>query len=490
MKTLLLLGAACGLVMILGGILLKRNQSDKQTRPFLLLPILFALMLIALLGYQAYWQLWGGFSIPFQRFQRKYDRRSLNLQAKTRGTIYDSQGKVLSKAASDTNPWPRITPLGEASTNLIGYSQKKYGLSALERVFDTVLSGFDAEVEPYTTSAPILTRLRRKPTRAPQDITLTINADYQRLAYQLLAKRKGAVVVLDPHTGAILALASSPSIAPDKISQGIYDKANSPLFNRAIYGLYPPASTFKIFTAAVAIESKLDRPLACDKNGWMPGPYTKPIRDTHPSTKPITLENALIHSSNIYFGRMAKLCGAVRMKESFDRFFPQSRISLARQHQREILTQSTIFPDLIKRPNQVAYCGFGQGDLLMTPIHVAMITASIANGGFVVKPAFAKAQLAPPRRIWQTQTTRRIGAALYQSTRHGTAKAIQLPNLPICAKTGTAQNSSGKDHAWFTCYAPADKPTVVITVLVEQGGYGAATALPIAKQLLKHIFQR
>lgn len=486
-STLILIFFVVTLLLCFGG-----RQLHVSERPRRMLPLLFALALGGLLAYQALWQIWGGNSIPFQKFMRRYDRRPTSIAAtdQPRGKILDRYGRLLSETPLKKR-WERRAPLGAAAMPLLGYSHTTYGLSGLERVFDSLLGGFDEALD--TANPPpvgFFERFRRMPQRRGKDVVLTLDRDYQRLAYKLLAGRKGAVVMMDPNNGALLAMVSSPSVNYAGIEQAMHDKANSPLFNRALHGLYPPGSTFKIFTAAVALEQDQAHPLACDASGWEPGPYTRPIRDTHPLSGLVTLDKAIIQSSNIYFARTARAVGYPAMRDAFDVLFPDKQLTIAYQRVREAQSVAAVFPDYSKRPNQIAYVGFGQGDLLLTPLHLTVLTASIANGGYAVTPSVIEQQIQPPRPIWQAKTARRVSKALYQTTRHGTAKACQIRNLPVCAKTGTAENASNRDHAWFTCYAPADDPQIVITVLVEEGGYGAATALPIARKLLEKSLSR
>ena len=141
-------------------------------------------------------------------------------------------------------------------------------------------------------------------------------------------------------------------------------------------------------------------------------------------------------------------------------------------------------PDLSKRPNQLAYVGFGQGELLLTPLHVAALTAAFANGGVLMPPHLGPGAPEAPRRVWRADVAELVRHLMRRSVERGTSRGVAMRGLRVCGKTGTAE-TSGRDHAWFTCFAPEENPQIVVTVLVEHGGFGAQAALPIAKRLLE-----
>lgn len=434
--------------------------------------------LAALLLHQACWQLSGCGSTAFQKFQRRYDARPATLArvAQNRGRLLDRNGAILAEAEPGQR-WGLHTPLGPATLHTIGYASREYGLSGLTRVYDAPLCGF---AEP-TAAGDLLRRA------TPQDIRLTLDARYQRLAQEALAGRKGAVIMLDPRDGAILALVSSPSAEPSALRAAMRDRANAPLFNRATQGLYPPGSVLKPLTAALALERGKAGRYVCPARGWAPAAYTKPIRDTHthpPEADTLDLPTAFAESSNIWFAKAATACGWPAFRDALTRCGLDQGYTLARSGRRLYASEPGHLPNLDAAPNRVAYLGFGQGDLLLTPLHIAALTAALANDGTLAPPHLGPGAPTAPKRIFSPTVARHVRALMRRSVTHGTSRAIAIPGLPVAGKTGTAE-TSGPDHAWFTCYAPADNPQIVITVLIEHGGFGAATALPIAKRLLQ-----
>lgn len=445
---------------------------------------LFLFLFTGLLLHQACWQLSGFGSSGFQKFQRRYDVRPATLArtAEARGRLLDRHGKVLAEGLPGKR-WGHRTPLGAAGLQTVGYSSREFGLSGLERVFDARLCGHTQPEE----AADLLKRSE------PQDVHTTLDAALQTLAYRALRGRKGAVVALDPRTGEILALVSSPSLeeSESNLRKAMKDTANTPLFHRATHGLYPPGSVFKLFTAALALENRKAGVYACPPHGWSPGANTKPIRDSHPQPEEdsmLALRPAFAESSNIWFAKAATACTWPVFKTALQRCGFDRGIRLARCGDRSLGTVSGSCPDLSTAPNRVAYLGFGQGDLRLTPVHIAALTASIANKGLLKPLHLERGKGGPGTRLWSQPIANQVATLMRVSVLEGTSRGAALPGLAVCGKTGTAE-TSGRDHAWFTCFAPEGNPRIVVTVLVENGGYGAAAALPIARDVLKAALQ-
>ena len=442
------------------------------------LPACFAVAFLALLAHQAVWQLSGAGSIGFQKFLRRYDTRpaAVAWASKGRGRLLDRHGEVLAEAIPGQR-WGHTTALGPAGLHVVGYSSRAYGLSGAERVYDARLCGFTMPDGPGDF-------LRRG---SPEDVRLTIDARLQRVAFEQLAGRKGAVVALDPRTGEILALVSSPSAEETDLAAAMRDGRNAPLFNRATQGLYPPGSVFKAFVAALAVQQGRARPYDCPAEGWSVAANTPRIRDTHKHAADearLDLGTAFAESSNIWFAKAARACGWAAFRTAAQKAGLEDGFTLAACGERAMETAAGQVPDLSQRQNQLAYVGFGQGELLLTPMHVAALTAAIANDGVLVPPHVGPGVDEAPRRVWPADVAELVRHLMRRSVERGTSRGVALPGLEICGKTGTAE-TSGRDHAWFTCFAPAEKPEIVVTVLVEHGGFGAQSALPIAREVLR-----
>lgn len=427
------------------------------------LGLLFLIVFGALLIHQACWQLSGCGSQDFLAFRRLYDQRT----APPRGALLDRHGALLARLEGDQH----LMPLGPAALHVVGYNSKKYQLSGLERVFDARMAGMTLPEHPSDL-------VRRSEA---QDVTTTLDSTLQKAAFEALKGRRGAVILLQPKTGEILALASSPSAEAEDLAKARVDNVQSPLLNRALRGLYPPGSVFKIFTAALAYEQKRGGLYACPEAGWRPAPGTPPIRDTHASGASLTLDRAFAESSNIYFAKAARACGWPAFQAAATRCLLNQNLTLAQCGDRTLDSVKGVLPE---RQGQLVYYGFGQGDLRVTPMHIAALTASIANNGILVAPHLELSESKPKTYdCWSPNVAQRVRELMRGSVLRGTSRGIARSDMAVCGKTGTAENS-GKDHAWFTCFAPAEDPQIVITVLVENGGFGAQTALPIARELL------
>lgn len=454
-----------------------------------LLRVLVVFALAAVLGYQATWQL-GGFTRPeFVRFMRRYNKRPNAAETQVvRGPILDRRGLVLA-APVPGDLWGRRYPLGEAAVHPVGYFHSRYGITAVERVFDPELSGCSGEEQ-------LGKGLFAPRAQEGAAVTLTLDGRLQAKAYELLDGRKGAVVVMRPRSGALLALVSSPGFDPLRPEVAAEDEENAPVFNRAVQGRYPPGSTFKILLAGAALGKGLSPSYACPAMGYIAGPNTPPIRDSEyyayarkgaewPGWGRLTLREAMAHSSNVYFAQLGVACGT----EAFNAVIGRARINEPLVYldapAGKLQTARGNAPEVEKR-RALALLAIGQGEVLVTPLHVACFTAAVAADGALMRPRLYRDEavqklddLFAPAVAAQLKTLLRDVVTL------GTGRAANVPELEVCGKTGTAQAPQGDDHAWFTCFAPRKHPNLVVTVLIENGGFGAAAALPVARELLE-----
>ena len=432
-----------------------------------ILAILVAAGTAGIVWHQTRWQLDGMKDPRMVRFLRRYDRGDASKKLPQRASITDRAGNTLSAAAGK---WERVYPLGKAAAHPIGYFDRISGLTGCERVLDSALS------------------------TSPEPVKLSIDSRIQKRAYELLGGRSGAVVVMRPASGRILALVSSPGFDPNPPADA-FAIPDAPLLNRPLSGLYAPGSTFKLFVAAAALSKGIDPIFPCPAGGYVAAANTPPIRDSEALAAEragrrwrgwgnMGLDDALAHSSNVYFAQLAVALGAA----DFNEFALKSRLrdgaSVLRSGPQSLDSSPCGIPD-VRRDAELAQPGIGQGSLMMTPLAVAMLTAAIANDGAIPEPTLSSTE--EPRlraRPFTAKAANRVKKAMRLAVKKGTAKACDLRGLDVCAKTGTAQNGSSSDHAWFTCFAPEKNPRVVITVLVEHGGFGADSALPVAKALL------
>ena len=311
-------------------------------------------------------------------------------------------------------------------------------------------------------------------------VPLTIDADLQAKAESLMEGKLGAVVALEPATGRIRALVNAPRAA---------------YLNRALNGLYPPGSTFKVFMAAAALSADVDPVFDCPAAGWRPNRSTPPIRDSEVAEFArrrkawkgfgrIGMSEAMVHSANTYFAQLGYALGA----ERFDAAVAAARL----RDSATVLAANTVsltgagggVPDGASAAT-LAPLAIGQGALQLTPLGVALVTAAVADDGLILAPTLSEAAKPTLRaRPFTFAAAQRVKKMMRAAVRRGTGKVCDIPGLEVCGKTGTAQTGKGADHAWFTCFAPAASPRLVVTVLVEGGGFGARSAAPVARGIL------
>jgi len=312
-------------------------------------------------------------------------------------------------------------------------------------------------------------------------VELTVDARLQTRAESLMRGKTGAVVALDPASGRIRALVSTPRVN---------------YLNRALNGLYPPGSTFKVFMSAAALSRGLDPVYNCPAAGYRSAAGTPPIRDvefrqmarrgkTWKGFGRIGMDMALAHSSNTYYAQLGVGLGPEAFEES---------VALARLRDPAVVLPATGIslesagggvPDGLKKP-ELAPIAIGQGALQLTPLSVALFTAAVADDGLMLAPTLSTtAKPALRSRPFTFEAATRVKKMMRAVVRGGTARGCDIPGLAVCAKTGTAETGKGgRDHAWFTCFAPERAPRLVVTVVVEHGGFGAEAALPVAKGVL------
>ncbi|MCT2182065.1 peptidoglycan D,D-transpeptidase FtsI family protein [Brevibacterium casei] len=403
-----------------------------------------------------------------------------------------------------------------AYASMTGYYSIVSGASGMERAAGDYLSG-DSDALFYDKVGSFFTG--EQPRGAA--VELTVDPDVQQAAWDGLGNQTGAAVALDPKTGKILAMASTPGWDPNPIASHNPDEARSafeqlnndpenPAYNRAIGGnLYPPGSTFKVLVAAAALESgdytpdsRLNGPATLD----LPQ-TTATISNSHAGAcrgggRP-TLAESLAESCNTSFASLGMDLGEDAIAEQAAKFGFGQDLSIPLT-----VTPSTFPSDL--NPPQLAQSSLGQFEVRSTPMQMAMMTAGIANDGRMMKPELVNRVLnantlepiteTRPTELSRPvsgQTAEELNTMMQGVVTDGTASVAQIPGVQVAAKTGTAQHAQGAaPHAWFISFAPADDPQIAVAVVVENGGnagneaYGATVAGPIAKDMMEAVVDK
>ena len=414
-----------------------------------------------------------------------------------------------------------------------GYRQgDEIGQSGLEKRWEWQLAGRSGvekvEVNATGRKVRMIDRLNATPGH---DIELTLDMKVQRVAYDALRDKEGAIVVLEVDTGAVVAMVSSPAFDPNWFARGLTsgewrqltDNEETPLHNRALQGQFPPGSTFKIVTALAALEEGVispDRRLFCGAS-YEVGNRVLRCWNKHGHGH-VNMHDALVQSCDVYFYRLAQRLGVdkiARYARGFG-FGAPTGIELDGE-------SPGLVPDRAwkKRrfgtpwyPGETPMVAIGQGFLGVTPLQMASLAATVANGGTVYRPWFVRRVLSPEGQVMEEYGPVRktaldlkdrslavVRRALFDVVHHqrGTGKRARSGMVEVAGKTGTAQvvQMPGevvksedlpypvRDHAWFVAYAPAGDPEIAVATLVEHGGHGGAAAAPITREVIEAYFR-
>ncbi len=390
------------------------------------------------------------------------------------------------------------------------------GRSGVERAYEDVLRGDDGH--EYVVVNAMGRRVAGASVVPPTDpvpggdLVLTVDLRLQQALEDVMGDvERGAAVALDPHDGAILALVSRPSFDPNEFARGLSNErwrelargGGDPLLNRAVQGVYPPGSTFKVATMLAALRARAARPgtrlQPCPGGYEFGGRYFRCWeRRGHGS---LDLIGALAHSCDVYFYQLGLRLGLPRLEATARALGLGERTGVDLPHEKKGLVPGAAWYDQRWgagrwRKGLLLNLAIGQGELLVTPLQLALLAAEVANGGHAVRPHLVDpdpggAPLARPVQPGLELSDADWGAvrtAMEKVVSEGTGGAARLAGLPVAGKTGTAQNPRGKDHALFLCYAPAARPQVALALVVENGGHGGSAAAPRAGRALHAYF--
>jgi peptidoglycan glycosyltransferase len=438
-------------------------------------------------------------------------RLLLKEYALERGAIRSVNGDTLAVSVPTPNEQLkslRTYPKGELFAHVTGYYSIRYGRERLERSYNEELTGEGGVVTMQDLGDRLLGKGKKGDT-----LVLSIDTSVQQAAATALSGRKGAVVALDPVSGQVLAMVSSPSFDPNELSQHSsqgqqdawvalnQDEENRRLVNRAARATYPPGSTFKVITAAAALENGIGADTSFPPSREYPPAQTdRVIRNFGGSTCGGDMTDALTVSCNTYFARLAAEMPAGILEETAVNFGFTETPPL------DISSVASRLPDGddLESPAFRALSAIGQYSVAATPLQMALVAAGISNGGKVPAPKLVKQiEDARGKVVQQTSpetwkeavsatTANTIKEMMVNVAASGTARAASIPGVKVAAKTGTAQTGEGGDEsiAWTIAFAPADNPRIAVAVMVEGAGPGSdetggRVAAPMVRQVLQ-----
>ena len=462
-----------------------------------------------------YWQAWAAPGLE----QRQDNAIKVVAQFTIkRGVIYAGDGVTRlavnrTRRISGQTFYFRRYPKGGLTGHAVGYSTRARARTGLERSRNDYLTGANANLSTVLDTK--LDELRGK-TIEGNDIVTTIRWRAQQVALDALGGQCGAVVAIEPSTGKVLVLASSPTFNPNLVERNFaaIQRARgpcpvAPLLDRATAGLFIPGSTFKVVTAAAALDSGRFTP---DSSFVDPGyciEYGQRVNnyDTSSPFGRISFAQALQHSVNSAFCEMGKKLGPGVILDYARRFgfYEDPPIDLPSDERSPsgLYQDGRLLPKSEQRRADPGRLAFGQERMLVTPLQMAMVAGTVANRGVVMEPFLTARVKAPDgstltrfepdelRRAIKEDTAAQLSQMMESVVSGGTGTAAQIPGVRVAGKTGTAETGrAGRNTAWFVCFAPVDRPQVALAVVLQnQSGTGGTLAAPIAKRVMQALLR-
>ncbi|MEU5436345.1 penicillin-binding transpeptidase domain-containing protein [Streptomyces sp. NPDC020719] len=465
------------------------------------------LMVLALLGRATYVQFYKGQALADDKLNR---RNTIAQYANPLGDIIVAGSPVTGseRTKSGDLAYKRTYKNGDLYAAVTGFSSQVYGATQLEGIYSKVLDGTDTRMKDPLSA---LTGKRA----SGGNVLTTIDPAVQKAAYDALGGKKGAAVAIDPKTGRVLGMVSTPSYDPSKIAgstdgdawKALSDDPDKPMVNRALRQPLPPGSTFKLVVAAAALENGLYPSI--DVNTESPNPYTLPntrtVLTNENASAPCenaTIRTALRYSCNNVFAKMADQLGQDKVRAMAEKFgFNDAEQDVP------VRATASAYPKGMDRA-QTALTGIGQFDVTATPLQMAMVSAAIANDGLMASPHMVSKVTdadgntlqsykdADNKRILSSETARQLRSAMVTVVEEGTGSNAKVSGAEVGGKTGTAQHGVGNSktpYAWFTSYAK-DSSTgkeVAVAVLIEDSGAarsevsGNGLAAPVAQKMMQ-----
>ncbi|MBC7331311.1 MAG: penicillin-binding protein 2 [Synergistetes bacterium] len=488
-------------------------------------------------------ELSGELKIPYDELCRNYKRRFYS----TYWPVLVIDGLPLTQVI-DIREWlmpqgvlnlevdtRRFYPWGEIFSHVIGYtaeiseaelklySGKGYrggdhiGKTGLEKLYEDYLRGVDGyqeiEVDALGRRVSVIKEVLPK---NGFNLLLNIDKHLQKVAYDALGDRRGAVILMNPKNGAVLALVSKPSYDPNYFVWGVspsewksfISDPLRPMYNRAVQAELPPGSLFKTLVALASLSEKIVSP----KQQFYCSGFMKVGNRVFKCWKEgghgfVNLYRAIAHSCNVYFYNLGIQLGVRKIAEYAENcgFGRKTGIDLPSESEGFVPTpewKEKYFKEFWY-PGDTVNLSIGQGFLLVTPIQMATFVSAIANGGMLYQPMLAKALTDGDGNVIKEFSPKSCGKLPFSKSiieevkkgmrlavTEGTAKLLSDSFIRAAGKTGSAQNPSGQEHAWFMGFAPYDNPEIAIVVLIEEGGAGGSAAVPVAKKVLEFFFGR
>ncbi|HZA90210.1 MAG TPA: penicillin-binding protein 2 [Solirubrobacterales bacterium] len=471
-------------------------------------------LFVTVVGFTSYWSIVEADELS----ERPDNRRSLiEAQQVPRGTITTVDGTEVAvsvpRGSGDQRIFVRDYPQGALFGHPVGYSFVEFGNSEIERSENDVLIGRDNEF------VSIIEQLEGQVDEG-SDLTVTLDVEAQQIARDGLQsaisipETGGALVAIEPDTGAVRAMVSEPgydpNLVPDQFKQLNRDRGDTPLVNRPTQSVYPPGSTMKVVTATAALDSgEFEPSTTLNANSGIDISGVPLANAGGEDFGTISMTDALTNSVNTYWAQVGEQLGTETMVEYMERFGFYSDPPL--DFPSDELLASGVYNadrDLVREGFDVGRVAIGQGGEegqdLVTPLQMAQVAAAVANGGELMEPTFLQEVTDPDGRtteeldpdvqstVMSEETAAQVAEMMTNVAEEGTASGLSVAGATLAGKTGTAElDLAGLNQAWFIGFAPADDPQIAVAATVEkcQGCFGGDTAGPIATDVMASLLE-
>lgn len=409
-----------------------------------------------------------------------------------RGVIVDANGNILAESKMSGDKYFREYPYGKVLCHVIGYSE--LGKSGIENKYNFPLQKVRFEIMQRLKNIAVDAEIEAN------NVVLTADADFSKYIREQLGDRNGSVVVMEPSTGKILSMVSYPNFNPETVGEDWNDlktSDESPLINRAAQGLYIPGSTFKVITVAAAIENMEDwKEFTYECKGEEYFGENKLVCFNSKAHGLVDYRSAFALSCNTYFAHIGSEISPEIMRKTASSLYIDRPYDFILDYSKGSYTlgdDATV--------SETIETAIGQGKTLVSPLNMAMVASSVANGGLLMQPYIVDSLQSPDGHITQKFLPKTLGQVIDYSTadilkdmmvacvNEGTGAPASIKGVQAAGKTGTAQNPAGEDHSWFIGFAPADDPQIAFAVLLENSG-GGGKALKLSKSILDYYFNR
>ena len=482
----------------------RTEKNRKSTRAHILF---FAVVFAALFGWMCFYFTRTAIADKVKLFDNDYNKRDELLETRNRrGSIYASDEETL-LASTETDldedgnvVQVRNYPFGNMYAHVVGYS--KMGGSGLEEYF---------KYDLLHSNLPLSDKVRYDNKENAEEklypgnnLITTLDPVLQEACYDAMGSYEGAVIVTEPGTGKVLAMVSKPDYDPNRIVENwdslISDNESGTLLNRVTQGLYPPGSTFKIVDCIDLLQEKPE--LLSDYSYDCTGVFEEGGESIHcydyEVHGTVDLKESFAHSCNASFANI----GVNEItSESMSETLRSLMFNQKLPYDLPYVRSSINMPDTLSTEG-IMQMSIGQGTTAMTPLHLNMITAAVANGGVLMKPYLVNELHDAKGRTLKTFAPNQYGALMSEEVAgqvaelmravvtDGTANTLSDEEYEACGKTGSAEFDNNKSsHAWFTGFAPLSDPKICVTVLIEGKGMGSSYAVPVARKIFDTYFE-